>query len=220
MKNAKDVENPLNLNVLSAIGSIMQCLCQLSWRKTMGQMVKMERKAATKPLILVCKCKLPLFPGSAQAVPLEISRDEWDFCSMHGCSGSCTVRCFTLCTADGSWEVQPRHWSLHTYTHKKNKYIYCVCHQALAELLWEPLTGLYPGVCALHPCMSLAHHMSRVALPAHGRSQISDTKPSGPLLSPFFADSPTDQTHLFPGCGYCDLAEFKSNFLRIDNHWK
>lgn len=136
MKNAKDVENPLNLNVLSAIGSIMQCLCQLSWRKTMGQMVKMERKAATKPLILVCECKLPLFPGSAQAVPLEISRDEWDFCSMRGCSGSCAARCFTLCTADGSWEVQPRHWSLHTYTHKKiNTYIVCVTRP------WQSCSG-------------------------------------------------------------------------------
>lgn len=40
MKNVRDVENPLNFNVLSAIGSIMQCLCQLNWRKTMGQMVK------------------------------------------------------------------------------------------------------------------------------------------------------------------------------------
>lgn len=109
MKNAQDVENPLNLNVLSAIGSIMQCLCQLSWRKTAGQMVKMERKAAAKPLILVCECKSPPFPGSAQAVPLEIYRDEWDFCSTQGCSGSCTVRRFTLCTADGSWGAQPRH---------------------------------------------------------------------------------------------------------------
>lgn len=116
------------------MGSIMQCLCQLSWRKTVGQMVKMERKTAAKPLILVCECKLPPFWGSAQAVPLEIYRAEWDFCSMHGCSGSCTLRRFTLCTADGSWEVQPRHWSLHTYA-QKNKYMYSVCHQALAELL-------------------------------------------------------------------------------------
>lgn len=186
MKNAQDVENLLNFNVLSAIGSIMQCLCQLSWRKTMGQMVKTERKAAAKPLILVCECKLPLFHGSAQAVPLEIYWVEWDFCSMHGCSASCTVRCFTLCTADGSWEVQPRHWSLHAYR-QKNKYIFCVCHHGLAELFWESLTGLYLSACALHPCVPL------VALPAHGWPQTSDTKPSGPLLSPFFADSPADQ---------------------------
>lgn len=50
-KHEEDVENPLNLNVLSAVGSIMLHLCQLSWRKTMGQMEKMKRKASTKPLI-------------------------------------------------------------------------------------------------------------------------------------------------------------------------
>lgn len=82
MKNAQDVENPLNLNALSAMGSIMQRLCQLSWRKTMGQMVKMERKAAAKPLILVCECKLPPFWGQHKLC-------LWKYTELSGISAAC-----------------------------------------------------------------------------------------------------------------------------------
>lgn len=50
----------------------MQYICQLTWKETKGQMEKMKRKAAAKPLILACGCKSPLLPGSAQAAPLEM----------------------------------------------------------------------------------------------------------------------------------------------------
>lgn len=219
MKNAQDVESSLNLNVLSAFGSIMLCLCQLSWRKTMGQMVKWRGRQQLN-LWFWCVNANPLCSQGQHKLCL------WKYIDMSGISAACMA------------VLAPAHWDVShcaqqmgagkfspgteacIHMHKKNKYIYCVCHQALAELLLEPLTGLYLDACALHPCMPLAHHMSMVALPAHGCSQTSGTKPSGSLLSPFFADSPEDQTHLFPGYGYYDFMEFKSNFLRISNHWK
>lgn len=128
----------------------------------------------------------------------------------------------TFHTVHSRWELGSSAQALklaYIRTKKINKYIVCVT-RPWQSCCWEPLTGLCLGACVLHPRMPLAHHISMVALPAHGCSQTSDTKPSEPLLSPFFADSPADQTHLFPRYGYCDRTEFKSSFLRISNHWK
>lgn len=99
-----------------------------------------------------------------------------------------------------------------------HKYIYILCVRVTRP--WQSccqqrLTGLCLGPCAFkHPCMALARRPGTAASPANGCSRPSNTKPSGPLLSPCLADSPAGQTHLFPGYGYCGHTEFRSNLLR------
>lgn len=81
-----------------------------------------------------------------------------------------------------------------------------------------------PGSGTLkHPCMSLAPYPGMGALPATGCSQPNDIKLAGPLLSPFFADSPAVQTQLYPGhtiVGTQNLKVICCGAPVIESRWK